>query len=172
MSILKVARLGHPILRAKTRKLDRREIRSPRIQSLVDDMMISMREYGGIGLAAPQIHEALRLFVAVIATGSGDADAVALFNAQLSVVGSEIVEDWEGCLSLPGVQGVVPRARVIDVEALDRNGDRMRFQAADLSARVIQHESDHVDGVLFIDRLTDRRSLAYVDQSAHVAPTF
>ena len=133
MSILKVARLGHPILRAKARKVDRREIRTPQIQGLVDDMIATMHEYRGIGLAAPQVHCGLRMFVVAMLQDGIDADAggaIALFNPELTVVGSEVADDWEGCLSIPGIQGLVPRARSIGVAAMDREGKRIEFQGA------------------------------------------
>jgi peptide deformylase len=174
MSILKIARMGHPVLRTQARQVDRREIKSPAMQKLVDDMIQTMDEYRGIGLAAPQVHHDLRLFIAVVSGGDGQSDAgvVALFNPQLTVVGSEVAEDWEGCLSIPGIRGLVPRAREISVTAWDRGGDPIEFPATDLSARVIQHEYDHIDGVLFLDRMRDRTSLAYVDQSSESAPAF
>jgi peptide deformylase len=175
MSILKVARLGHPILRAKARKVDRREIRAPQMQGLVDEMIATMHEYRGIGLAAPQIHRDLRLFVVAMLQDGADANAgsvIALFNPELTVVGSEVAEDWEGCLSIPGIQGLVPRARSIGVAAMDREGNRIEFQARDLHARVIQHEYDHIDGVLFLDRMRDRTSLAYTDQASEPPRAF
>lgn len=175
MSILKIARMGHPVLRAQARKVDRREIKTPAIQKLVDDMIQTMDEYRGIGLAAPQVHHDLRLFIAVVSDNDGQSDAatvVALFNPELTVIGSEVAEDWEGCLSIPGIRGLVPRAREISVAALDREGSRLELVARDLSARVIQHEHDHIDGVLFVDRMRDLKSLAYLDQSPGGAPAF
>lgn len=145
------------------------------MQTLVDDMITTMHEYLGIGLAAPQVHYDLRLFIAAIPhDGIGpDADRViALFNPELTIVGSEMADDWEGCLSIPGIQGLVPRAQSIGVKAMDREGNRVEFQARDLYARVIQHEYDHIDGVLFVDRMRDRTSLAYFDASAESPPAY
>jgi peptide deformylase len=142
MSILKVARMGHPVLRAKARALDKSEIRSAPIQKLIDDMMDTMAEYHGVGLAAPQIHEGLRLFVAALddeEDGEEDGEPLALINPEITVVGSDVVEDWEGCLSIPDVRGRVPRAREIKVRAYNRKGERIELSAHDFPARVIQH---------------------------------
>ena len=167
MSILKVARMGHPVLRAKARPLDRGEIRSVAVQKLIDDMIDTMAEYHGVGLAAPQVHEALRIFVAAIDDGEedeGEATPLALINPEITVVGADVVEDWEGCLSIPDVRGRVPRAREIKVRAYDRKGDRLELRAHDFPARVIQHETDHLDGVLFFDRMRTFESLTFLDE--------
>jgi peptide deformylase len=167
MSILKVARMGHPVLRAKARTLDKPEIRSAPIQKLIDDMMDTMAEYHGVGLAAPQIHEGLRLFVAALddeEDGEDDGEPLALINPEITIIGSDVVEDWEGCLSIPDVRGRVPRAREIRVRALDRRGERIELHAHDFPARVIQHETDHLDGVLFLDRMRTFESLTFLDE--------
>ena len=167
MSILKVARMGHPVLRAKARALDRAEIRSAAIQKLIDDMLDTMSEYHGVGLAAPQVHEGVRLFVAALDSGDDDeeeAEAIAVINPEITIVGSDVVEDWEGCLSIPDIRGRVPRAREIKVRALDRTGARIELSAHDFPARVIQHETDHLDGVLFFDRMKSFESLTFLDE--------
>ena len=145
------------------------------MQTLVDDMIATMHEYRGIGLAAPQVHYDLRLFIAVLLEEGVPPDTdrvIALFNPELTVVGSEVADDWEGCLSIPGIHGFVPRARAIGVKAMNREGNCIEFQARELYARVIQHEYDHIDGVLFVDRMRDRTSLAYVDQSSESSPAY
>jgi peptide deformylase len=166
MSILKVARMGHPVLRARTRALDRRDVKTAAVQKLIDDMIETMREYHGVGLAAPQVHEGIRLFVAALDAGEeGEADEpIVVVNPEITVVGSDIVEDWEGCLSIPDIRGRVPRAREIKVKALDRHGERLDLSAHDFPARVIQHETDHLDGVLFFDRMRGLESLAFLDE--------
>ena len=173
MSILKVARMGHPVLRAKARPLDKPEIRSASIQKLIDDMLDTMREYHGVGLAAPQVHEGLRLFVATLDAGEAEDDGehappepIAIINPEITVVDAAIVEDWEGCLSIPDIRGRVPRAREITVRALDRQGARVELRAQGFPARVIQHETDHLDGVLFFDRMTSFESLTFLDEYA------
>jgi len=166
MSILKVARMGHPVLRAKARALEKGEIRSTIVQKLIDDMMDTMAEYHGVGLAAPQIHEGVRIFVAALDAKDGDSDEepLAIINPEITIVGSEIVEDWEGCLSIPDIRGRVPRAREIKVRAIDRKGDRIELHAHDFPARVIQHETDHLNGVLFFDRMNSFETLTFLDE--------
>jgi peptide deformylase len=177
MSILKVARMGHPVLRTKARAVAPAEIATPAFQKLIDDMFETMREYSGIGLAAPQIHESLRLFVAGLRpsrlTGEmSDEDEmplVAIINPEITPVrseagGIEMVEDWEGCLSIPDIRGKVPRPKSIKVKALNREGKRVEMQASGLPARVILHETDHLDGVLFFDRMTTLDTLTFMDE--------
>ena len=171
MSILKVARMGHPVLRAKARPLEKSEIRTASMQKLIDDMLHTMREYHGVGLAAPQVHEGLRLFVALLDSGDEDGDAereppepIAVINPEITVVDPAIVEDWEGCLSIPDIRGRVPRAREIKVRALDRQGGRIELRAHGFPARVIMHEADHLDGVLFFDRMKSFESLTFLDE--------
>jgi peptide deformylase len=169
MSILKVARMGHPVLRAKARPLEKGDLKSAAVQKLIDDMIDTMVEYHGVGLAAPQVHEGLRIFVASLDVdndekGDANSEPIALINPEITVVGSDVVEDWEGCLSIPDVRGRVPRAREIRLRALDRNGDRLELRAHDFPARVMQHETDHLDGVLFFDRMRSFESLTFLDE--------
>jgi peptide deformylase len=166
MSILKVARMGHPVLRARTRPIEKAEIKNQALQKLIDDMIETMAEYHGVGLAAPQVHEQLRLFVALLDSGDDDQppEATALINPDIAVVGSDIVEDWEGCLSIPDIRGRVPRAREIKVRALDRRGERIELRAQNFAARVIQHETDHLDGILFFDRMRTFESLTFLEE--------
>jgi len=166
MAILKVARMGHPVLRAKARSLDKSDIKSAAIQRLIDDLIDTMVEYHGIGLAAPQVHESVRIFVAALdaAEDGEEAEPVVLINPEIAVVGSDIVDDWEGCLSIPDIRGRVPRAREIRVRAFDRKGDRIELHAHDFPARVIQHETDHLDGVLFFDRMRSLETLTFLDE--------
>ncbi|HMJ84834.1 MAG TPA: peptide deformylase [Vicinamibacterales bacterium] len=169
MSILKVARMGHPALRAKARPLEKADLKSAAVQKLIDDMIDTMVEYHGVGLAAPQVHEGLRIFVASLdveddETPDSDPEPIALINPEITVVGSDVVEDWEGCLSIPDVRGRVPRAREIRLRALDRNGGRLELKAHDFPARVMQHETDHLDGVLFFDRMRSFESLTFLDE--------
>jgi peptide deformylase len=165
MAILKVARMGHPVLRTLARPLERAEIKSPAIQKLIDDMIDTMEEYRGVGLAGPQIHEGLRLFVAKLdANDDDDGEPIAVINPEITVVDSEIVEDWEGCLSIPDIRGRVPRAREIKVAGFDRRGDRIELRAHDFPARIIQHETDHLDGILFFDRMRSFATLTFLEE--------
>jgi peptide deformylase len=166
MSILKVARMGHPVLRAKARLIEKADIKGALIQKLIDDMLETMAEYRGVGLAAPQVHEDVRLFVAGLDAANDDepAEPMAIINPEIAVVGSDVIEDWEGCLSVPDIRGRVPRAREIRVRAFDRRGDRIELRAQNFAARVIQHETDHLDGMLFFDRMRSFESLTYLEE--------
>ena len=171
MSILKVARMGHPVLRARAQPIDPGDIKSPRIQQLIDDMLETMNEYHGVGLAAPQVHEGLRLFVAGFPSKGRDSEdddsrvpLMVLINPEITPLGPEVAEDWEGCLSIPEIRGRVPRAREIEVKAYDRRGKRISIHARGFTARVIQHETDHLDGVLFFDRMRSFETLTYLEE--------
>jgi peptide deformylase len=171
MSILKVARMGHPVLRARARALEPADIRSAAIQQLIDDMFETMHEYQGVGLAAPQVHQSLRIFVAGFPPSKDDDDEervpeMVLINPEVRPDGTETVEDWEGCLSIPGIRGRVPRARRALVRGYDRRGKPVELRASGFSARVIQHETDHLDGVLFFDRMRSFESLTFLDEFA------
>ena len=158
--------MGHPVLRAKARMLERGDIKTAAVQRLIDDMIETMVEYHGVGLAAPQVHESVRIFVAALDAGEEgeEPEPVVVVNPEISVVGSDIVEDWEGCLSIPDIRGRVPRAREIRVKAMDRKGERMELRAHDFPARVIQHEADHLDGVLFFDRMRSFETLSFLEE--------
>ena len=178
MAILKVARMGHPVLRAKARAVEPAEIASPEFQRLIDDMFDTMREYQGIGLAAPQIHESVRLFVAGLRTSKltgqmSDDDEmpfVALINPVVTpkiaagAKSPELDADWEGCLSIPDIRGMVERPKAITVRAYNRQGKKIVLEASGLPARVIQHETDHLDGVLFFDRMKTLDTLTFLDE--------
>jgi peptide deformylase len=163
MSILKVSRMGHPVLRSRARPIEKPELRSPLLQKLIDDMVETMHEYHGVGLAAPQVHEGLRLFVGVLDENE-DADAVALINPEIVPQSDATVEGWEGCLSIPDIRGLVPRFTDIVVSALDRHGKAIELRLKDFPARVAQHETDHLDGVLFFDRMNSMQSLTYLEE--------
>jgi peptide deformylase len=171
MSILKVAHMGHPVLRAKARPLSPSDIKHPALQNLIDDMMDTMSEYHGVGLAAPQIHESLRIFVGLLepvkpeaGKDAPDPEPVAVINPEITAVGNEIIEDWEGCLSIPDIRGRVPRAKEIRLRGLSREGGRIDIALKDFPARVAQHEADHLDGVLFFDRMRTFESLTFLDE--------
>ena len=165
MSILKVARMGHPVLRQRARAIEPKELKTVPLQKFIDDMIATMDEYSGVGLAAPQVHESLRIFVAHLdAEGRGHGDALTIINPEIEVVGTDVIEGWEGCLSIPDIRGRVPRAAQIRVTALDRHGKRIEINTRDFPARVIQHETDHLNGVLFFDRMRSFESLTYMEE--------
>src|SRR5580698_7960391 len=172
MAILKVARMGHPVLRTPARPLAPSDIPTAPVQRLIDDMLETMREYSGIGLAAPQVHHSVRILVAGLRPGdasgpmSDDAEMplVVLINPEVVLVGDVREEGWEGCLSIPDVRGRVPRSREVRVTAYDRTGRRVEIEASGLPARVLLHEQDHLDGILFVDRMTSFESLTFMDE--------
>ncbi len=166
MSILKVARMGHPVLRTRARPLDRSALRAAIVQKLIDDMLDTMAEYRGVGLAAPQVHENLRLFVALLGPDDDQAESepVVIVNPEIVPIGEDTVDGWEGCLSVPDIRGRVPRAREIELRALDRKGTPIELTLQDFPARVAQHEADHLDGVLFFDRMRTFESLTFLDE--------
>jgi peptide deformylase len=172
MAILKVARMGHPILRAKALPVPPDQIPAAPIQRLIDDMFETMREYSGIGLAGPQVHQGVRIFVAGLREGGigpaveddDEMPLMAVINPQVTLIGEPDHQGWEGCLSIPDIRGLVPRAPSVRLEGFDRTGKRISFTAKGLPARVIQHENDHLDGVLFFDRMATFESLTFMDE--------
>ena len=172
MVIRKVARMGHPVLREKSAELSDEEIRSEGIQLLIDDMVETMREYDGVGLAAPQVHEPVR--IAVVEFGAGNpryglegegGQALTVFiNPVVEVLDPEEEGFWEGCLSVPGLRGWVERPRRIRVRYKDREAKSHEFEAEGFLATVLQHEFDHLDGVLYVDRIRDMTRFAFVEE--------
>ena len=171
MAILKVARLGHPVLRKIASPLSVTEIQSAPIQRFIDDMIETMKEYNGVGLAADQVHESKQIAVLEVADNprypeKPSVPLTVLINPQVTPLSEETEEDWEGCLSIPDLRGRVPRFKSIRVQALDRNGREVNFTANDFHARVIQHEWDHLNGKVYLDRMRDLTSLAFLAEFA------
>jgi peptide deformylase len=164
MSILKVARMGHPVLRKKARAVDSTEVRTAPFQKLVDDMIETMNEYAGIGLAGPQVHESVRLFVAGIEQPDGSLRVMPFINPEVAPVGAATTEDWEGCLSIPDIRGKVVRPDEVTVRALDRRARPFELTLKGYPARVVQHETDHLDGVLFFDRMRSLETLTFLEE--------
>ena len=154
--------MGHPVLRQRARPLDKSRLRDPFVQKLIDDMFETMDEYHGVGLAAPQVHEDLRIFVGMLDGEPGDdSEPLAVINPEITPVSDEKADGREGCLSIPEIYGLVPRFVAITLKALDRTGKPIELQLKDFPARVAQHETDHLDGILFLDRMTSMQSLSY-----------
>lgn len=170
MAILKVAQLGHPVLRLIAKAVSEKEIKTPRIQKLIDDMIETMREYEGVGLAAPQVHESLQIAVMEIMGDNPrypDEDSVpttVFINPKITFLTEEKMEVWEGCLSVKGLRGAVQRPRHIRLQALDRHGKKIDREYEGFPAVAIQHETDHLFGKVFLDRMTDMSRLAFVDE--------
>jgi peptide deformylase len=166
--ILKVARLGHPVVRTRAEPLDPASVRSRPIQRLIDDMIETMHEYEGVGLAAPQVHVSLRLAVIEVPASDERArDAVplsVLINPKLTPRGKGAALGFEGCLSIPELRGAVPRLKRLRLDALDRQGRPYSLEAEGFHARVIQHECDHLDGRVYLDRMDGLKSLAFLPE--------
>lgn len=166
MAILKVARLGHPVLRETCKPIDPKAITGPDVQRLIRDMFETMVEYNGVGLAAPQVHHPVRL---VIAGGEADDDGRPSFriliNPEITVLDEARLGMYEGCLSVPGMRGWVERPRKVKVKAWDEKGRQSEFELEGFPAVVIQHECDHLDGTLYVDRLADTRKFGFEEEA-------
>ncbi len=167
--ILKVARMGHPVLRQVAEPVPPDQITSPEIQRLIDDMIETMHEYNGAGLAAPQVHVSKQIVVIEPGGRRQDPDAaetptIVYINPEITPLTDDMDEDWEGCLSVPDLRGRVPRYVKIRFRAYDRHGKRLDMVAENFAARVIQHECDHLWGKLYIDRIRDTTSLTFVEE--------
>lgn len=169
MTLRKIARLGRPVLLARAKPVT--DPGRPEIQALIDDMLVTMRDADGIGLAAPQVHESVRIVIAKDLMTRAERETardLVLLNPALSPLGTELESGWEGCLSIPGLRGFVPRYRRVSYRALDRAGAEITGEAEGLFARVLQHEVDHLDGILFPARLADPRHLAFDQEVTHL----
>mgnify|MGYP003412208579 FL=1 len=181
MAIRKIAQMGNPVLRMRAPEVPPEEIGSARIQTLIDDMIETMRDANGAGIAAPQVHESLRMAVIEV---HGNPRYPDFPGIPLSVLVNPIVEPlvavdplddrdaivmYEGCLSVDGIRGRVRRPRVVRVRGLDREGRPVDFTWEGLRSAVVQHETDHLDGILFIDR-ADPRSLAFIGEYDRYVP--
>ena len=158
MAILPIAKLGNPVLRQMAAKVDPRDIRTKELQRFIDDMFETMLDEPGIGLASPQVSRSIQLVVMGCEGDDGFPNTV-LINPKIVFYGPQQVENWEGCLSVDGLRGKVTRPAVVRVQALDRDGKSMDFEATGLYAVCIQHEMDHLIGKLFLDRMTDMSTL-------------
>lgn len=167
MAILKVARLGHPVLRQEAHPLTVEEIRSPDTQRFIDDLIETMREYDGAGLAANQVHTLKQICVIEVFGNPRYPDAphiplTVVINPMVTPLTEEMEEGWEGCLSVPDMRGRVPRYTAVRLECHDRGGAQVDLVAKDFFARVIQHETDHLRGIVYVDRMRDLSSLSYI----------
>jgi peptide deformylase len=169
MAILKVSRLGHPVLRRVAEEVPLEVIARPEFQQFIDDMIETMHEYDGVGLAAPQVHVSQQVAVLEVTKHPRYPDApsvplTVLINPRVTVLSEETVDGWEGCLSIPEMRGVVPRSRELRVEALDRHGQPLDFIAKDFHARVVQHEHDHLQGNVYLDRMPSLETLTHLTE--------
>lgn len=161
--MLKIAKLGNPILRKIAAPIDPREIKSLEVQGLIDEMFEVMYDEPGIGLAAPQVSRSIQLVVMGCKDEGGFPETV-LINPAIVYYGPEQAESWEGCLSVDGLRGKVTRPSVVRVKGLDRKGKPLDIEATGLFAVCIQHELDHLIGKLFLDRMTDMSTLTQLHE--------
>jgi peptide deformylase len=172
VSLLKIARIGHPVLAQPAVEVPAEGVGSADVQRLIEDMVQTMRESEGVGLAAPQVYAPHRIIIVEVPATATRVPPVAavpltiLVNPLLIDHSADQVDDWEGCLSIPDLRGRVPRWRTVRVSALDRQGQPVTVDAEGFFARVIQHEVDHLDGVMFPERMTDLRTLTHVREFA------
>jgi peptide deformylase len=168
MALLKIARLGHPVLRQQALPVSRDDLLSAATQTFIDDMIDTMRDGDGVGLAATQVHVLKRIFLVEVKSPNPrypDQPGVpltAIINPIIQSHSQEMEDDWEGCLSIPDLRGRVPRWHSLHLTGLDRHGNEIDFNASQFFARVIQHELDHLDGIVFPDRMPDFSSLTHL----------
>jgi peptide deformylase len=180
METLRLAKLGEPVLRRKATEVSGGDLSSGQIQGLIDRMVETMRAEGGVGLAAPQVFESKR--IAVLENDIEGPEAfglIVMVNPVITHRSEEKAESWEGCLSIDNLRGLVPRHQEVWVEYLDREGAKHTLRTGGFRAIVVQHECDHLDGILFLDRMEDLTSLCHMElfekyvlkrESAEVAP--
>jgi peptide deformylase len=154
--LLPIIQLGDPILRQKATLVE--NINDERIQKLIDDLTTTVAQANGVGIAAPQVAQSCRLFIVASRPNprypnAPEMEPTAMINPKIIAHSTEIVKGWEGCLSIPGIRGFVPRSQAIEVEYTDRNGKLQKQEFTDFVARIFQHEYDHLDGIVFLDKL-------------------
>jgi peptide deformylase len=169
MALLKIARMGHPVLRTVASPVD--DPTAPWARRLVEDMVETMEDAGGTGIAAPQVHEPHRLVVFRVPSerltempGDVAQDLTILINPVVETIGSERALGWEGCLSVPGLRGVVPRYLRVRYRGIGQDGEVIEREVEGFHARVVQHECDHLDGVLYPQRMKDHRLLVFAEE--------
>lgn len=171
MAILKVARMGHPVLRQVAEKVDPAAVTGDEIQILLEDMLETMYEYNGVGLAAPQVHVSKQV---ALVGGESDEDGNPIvrpvINPEITPTTDVLFGMYEGCLSIPGMRGWVERPAAIRVKYLDADGKTVERDLEGFPAIVFQHEIDHLNGTLFVDRMKDMRRLAFEDEAERFLP--
>src|SRR5499425_2322017 len=167
MAILKVARLGHPVLRQRAEPVAPADIASAQVQQLIDDMIETMHEYDGAGLAANQVHVPRQIAVIEVEGNPRYPDAPAIpltvvINPVVTPLTDEMEDGWEGCLSVPDMRGMVPRHTAVRLQCYDRDAQPIDLVAKEFFARVIQHETDHLRGIVYVDRMRDLSTLSHL----------
>ena len=167
MTVRKILKMGNPQLLEQAEKV--RDIQSPEIQTLIGDMFDTMADANGAGLAAPQIGVSLRIVIFGVAANARYPEAepvpsTVLINPEIELLGTELEAGWEGCLSIPGMRGLVPRHNHIRYRGLDEEGKHLEREAHGFHARVVQHECDHLDGILYPFRIENPRMFGFEDE--------
>lgn len=159
---LEILQLGNPILRQQAKPID--NFGEPCIQKLIDELIATVAKANGVGIASPQVAESYRLFIVASRPNprypnAPEMEPTAMINPRIIAHSSEVVKGWEGCLSVPGIRGLVPRYQAIEVEYTSRDGKIQRQELTDFVARIFQHEYDHLEGIVFIDRVESTQEL-------------
>jgi len=162
MPVRPIVRLGHPALRAVAQALSPERLAAPETQQLIDEMIESMLEAHGVGLAASQVGVEDQVFV--YESSAHNVPLRVVVNPMITPHERELVYDWEGCLSIPDLRGMVPRHPAVRVQGLDRHGQPLDYLCRGFEARIVQHEFDHLNGVVFLDRMRDFKTLGYIDE--------
>ncbi len=169
MAVLKVARLGHPAIRIPSQAVPKETMTSAETQRLIDDMIETMHEYDGVGLAAPQVAVSKQIAVIEVSDnrryrGETAIPLTVLINPKIHGASKKQLLDWEGCLSVNEFRGQVPRAESLEVESYNRKGQKVKMRVQGFFARVIQHECDHLAGKVFLDRMPDLSTLTHLKE--------
>ena len=162
MPVLEIIQLGHPLLRSQAQLVD--NIQNQNIQNLIDNLIATVGQANGVGIAAPQVAESYQLFIIASRPNlrypnAPTMEPTAMINPQILAHSSEVVKGWEGCLSIPEIRGHVPRYEAIEIEYSDRNGKLQKQEFTDFVARIFQHEYDHLNGIVFLDRLESTQDI-------------
>lgn len=177
MTIRKIARMGHPVLGLRAEEIT--DLSDPELRRLVEDMVMTMIDANGAGLAAPQVYESIRLVIFQAHASRSDpglseaeaydhtATLTVLINPQVEILSDEKEGGWEGCLSVPGLRGWVERPSHIRYRGLGLDGEPIERVAKGFHARVVQHECDHLDGILYPQRMTDMTKLIFESETKH-----
>lgn len=160
--ILEIVELGEPILRQKAEAID--TLKDDRMQTLIDDLLATVKHSNGVGIAAPQVGQSLQLMIVASRPNprypnAPEMEPTPIINPRILSHSTEVVKGWEGCLSIPGIRGMVPRYQAIEIEYVDRTGKLQKMAMTDFVARIFQHEFDHFNGVVFLDRVESTQDL-------------
>ncbi|PHX53276.1 peptide deformylase [Tychonema bourrellyi FEM_GT703] len=165
--ILQISQLGNPVLRRRSQIVE--NILDDRLQQLIDNLIYTVQQANGVGIAAPQVAMGDRIFIVASRPNlrypqAPHMEPTAMINPRIIASSTETVKDWEGCLSIPGIRGLVPRSRSIEIEYTSRDGQLHRQEFTDFVARIFQHEHDHLDGIVFLDRVESTQELMTEDE--------